>query len=92
MEETVLTGTTGGLAQQLRLDRAARTAGKPSRSSTRTSRAGEARLLPLGGIGLAFLLLAALVALSIGVLSRPAARRGRFRSANPPCGPPAFWR
>jgi hypothetical protein len=67
MEETVLTGTTGGLAQQLRLDRAARTAGEAFAFIDQDEpRRGEARLLPLGGIGLAFLLLAALVALSIG--------------------------
>jgi hypothetical protein len=62
----VVTGTTGGLAQQLRLNRAARTAGEAfAFNDYEEPRSGPSRLLPLGGIGLAFLVLAALVALSI---------------------------
>lgn len=62
-----MTGTTGGLAQQLRLNRAARTAGEAfAFNDYDEPRTGPSRLLPLGGIGLAFVLLAILVAVSIG--------------------------
>ncbi|MFL5131410.1 MAG: hypothetical protein ACJ8DD_14865 [Microvirga sp.] len=62
-----VTGTTGRLAQQLRLDRAARTAGEAFAFNDYDEPAtGPSRLLPLSGIGLVFLLLAALVAVSIG--------------------------
>jgi hypothetical protein len=62
-----VTGRTGGLAQQLRLNRAARTAGEAfAFNDYDEPRTGPSRVLPLGGIGLAFLLLAVLVAISIG--------------------------
>jgi len=65
--QVAVTGTTRGLAHQLRLDRAARTAGEAfAFNDYDEPAAGPSRLLPLGGIGLAFLLLAALVAIYIG--------------------------
>jgi hypothetical protein len=67
MEENVVTGSTAGLAHQLRLDRAARNAGEAFAFIEPGAEApSNRRLLPIGGIVLVFATLAAVAGLYLG--------------------------
>jgi hypothetical protein len=65
-ETDVVTGSTAGLAQQLRLDRAARNAGEAF-AFVESDLAPTRRVVPIGGVALAFFALATLTALYFGL-------------------------